>query len=162
MLFGAIGAFRSTPQPVLPEHALHASATHGSDNFAIATGAVADGVEGIFFLDFLTGEITCSVLNARTGLIGGMFKHNVVADLGVERGKKPSYLMVTGRAAFRVRAGGFRPADSLVYVVDSNTGNYAAYGLPWSNQIATQVGNQGIMPMKLIGKGKARAIDIQE
>ncbi len=93
--------------------------------------------------------------------MGGMFKHNVVADLGVERGKKPSYLMVTGRAAFRVRAGGFRPADSLVYVVDANTGNFAAYALPWSNQAATQGVGQ-VAPMKLMGKGKARSVEIQE
>ena len=159
MLIGSLAARRQAMELELPVQALHASATHGSDNFAIATGDISDGVEGIFFLDFLTGELQCHVLNPRTGALGGMFKHNVVADLGIERGKKPQYLMVTGRASFR--GSGVRPADSVVYVVDGNTGNFAAYILPWNRQ-AVNVGVVQANPMKLIGKGRARSLEIVE
>lgn len=145
----------------LPPQALHASATHGSSNFAIATGEIADGVEGVFFLDFLTGELQCHVPNARNPQApGGLFKHNVVADLGIERGKKPQYLMVTGRVAFR-GGGQLRPADCMVYVVDGNTGNFAAYILPWNRQ-ASVVGAAQANPMTLLTKGRARSVEIVE
>ena len=36
---------------------LHATATHGLDKFAIATGLVDDSVEALYFLDFLTGDM---------------------------------------------------------------------------------------------------------
>ena len=36
---------------------LHATATDRSASFSMATGPVADGVEGVFFLDFLTANL---------------------------------------------------------------------------------------------------------
>ncbi|MDP6443034.1 MAG: hypothetical protein QGG36_32110 [Pirellulaceae bacterium] len=145
----------------LPPSALNATATHGADTFAIATGPIADGVEGIFFLDFLTGELSCWVLNPRSGKLGGHFKQNVVNDLSVERGKKPSYLMVTGQASFRSTGGGYRPAESVVYVLDANTGRFAAYSLPWNRQAAAS-GAAQLAPMVNIGKGSARNLEIRE
>ena len=76
MLIGAVVAMNArSPELVLPTD-LHATATHGNDAFAIATGDIADGVEGVFFLDFLTGELQCRVINRRTGQLGGQFRQN--------------------------------------------------------------------------------------
>lgn len=161
MLIGALVTMRGEPQLVLPETALHATATHGSDSFAIATGQISDGVEGIFFLDYLTGEVQCWVLNPRTGFLGGRYRHNVVADLGVEQGKKPNYIMVTGAASFRAGGAAVRPADSLLYVVDGNTGRFAAYSLPW-NRNAAATNTPQSFPFKLIGKGAIRNVEIRE
>ena len=101
-----IGVFvaTSSSEPArieLPDKLLHASATHGSDEFAIATGAVSEDTEGIFFLDFLTGELSCFVLYPRQGVFGGQFKINVVDHLGIQRGKNPKYVIVTGVTEFR-------------------------------------------------------------
>ena len=41
---------------VWPQIPVHAVATHGQDNFAIATGPLDDNVEAIFVLDSVTGE----------------------------------------------------------------------------------------------------------
>ena len=46
-----------------PSIPLHATATQGLDKFAIATGLVDDSVEAIYFLDFLTGDLSAAVIN---------------------------------------------------------------------------------------------------
>lgn len=144
--------------PAVP---LHATATHGGESFAIATGTITPEVEGIFFLDYLTGELQCRVINVRTGQLGGMFKHNVFSDLGVEKGKKPSFLMVTGLTQFRAFGGGTQLAGCVCYVTDANTGIWAAYALPWNRQ-AEAVGATQVFPMQVIGTGKARELAIRD
>ena len=156
----AVYAKLSEPRFELPATLLNATATHGSDTMALATGPVANGVEGLFILDFITGELTCSVLNPRTGTLGGAFSANVVADLGVEQGKQPKYIMVTGQADFRVQGGNIQPAQSVVYVADSNTGRWAAYWLPWNRQAASYNFTQA-SHMCVLGKGAARNIQLE-
>lgn len=151
---------QDTPQIAFPETILNATASHGSNTMAIATGPIDSGVEGLFVLDFITGELQCSVLNPRTLQLGGLYRHNVVQDLGVEVGKQPRYLMVTGVANIRSSAGNVRPAESIVYVADSNTGNYAAYMLPW-NRSAAQYNFAQANPMVLIGRGTARNVVVE-
>jgi hypothetical protein len=142
----------------LPETLLHATATHGGETMAMATGIIDEGVEGLFVLDFITGELQCSVINPRTGQVGGLYRHNVVNDLGVT--KNPKYLMVTGAANFRYGGGNYKPADCVVYIADQNTGRYVAYMLPW-NRAAMQWGLGQVQPMVLLGAGVARQVEIE-
>ena len=163
MLIGAWATMWVRPAAsfVFPETALHATATDSGDTFGIATGLVADGIEGVFFLDFLSGDMQCWVINGRTGQTGGYFVQNVVADLGVEVGRKnPRYLMVTGQAPMQRGSSAMKPADSLVYVADANTGNFAVYALPWNRQ-ATASNRPQQAPMALIFKGSARNLEIR-
>ena len=69
--------------------------------------------------------------------------------------------MVTGRVEFRTRGGNVQPAESVVYVVDANTGNFAAYLLPW-NSAAASFNFTQMTPMVLLGKGTARNFEIRE
>ncbi len=144
--------------PAVP---LHASATDSGETFAMATGLITDGVEGVFFLDFLTGDLQCWVLNNRTGQMGGHFRHNISGDLGIIQGKKPRFLMVTGVAPIVRASSAVRPADSIVYVADATSGNFAAYALPF-NRNAFNSNAPQIMPMRLIGKGSARNIELRQ
>lgn len=144
-----------------PVSQLHATATHGGETFAIATGTITPEVEGVFFLDYLTGDLQCQVVSVRFLQLAGAFKHNVIADLGVEKGKKPQFLLATGQAQFRSTGGAIQFAGSIVYVADANTGNWAAYALPWNRQ-AEVAGATQVFPMKLIGGGKARDLAIRE
>ncbi len=160
MLIGswATIAHVGTPQLTIPETALHAVATDSGETFAIATGFIAEGIEGIYFLDFLSGELQCLVLNSSPGQPGGYFKYNVVPDLGVEQGRKnPHYLMVTGTSMLRGGGGAMRPADSLVWVVDANTGNFAAYAIPW-NRTSRMMQTGSLFP---VYKNSARQIEIR-
>ena len=78
-----------------PSIPLHASATHGIDKFAIATGLVDDSVEALYFLDFLTGDMRAAVINPKTGKFNSFFTRNIAADFG-GAGRNSGYLMVTG------------------------------------------------------------------
>lgn len=138
-----------------PPIALNATATSASDTMAIATGPISDGVEGLFTLDFLTGDLKCSFINARFGRIGGLYRRNVAADLGVAAGKQPKYLMVTGQLPLRGAVGNTRAADTAVYVCDANSGKWACYILPVNNQAAV------IAEMTLFGGGQVRSLAVR-
>lgn len=137
---------------------LKAMASHGTDSFAIATGPIDDNVEGLFTLDFLTGDLSCFVINPRNMSVGGIFKTNVANHLGVERGKKPNYLLATGTMNV---SGGARMAASICYVVDANTGAVAAFGFPWAKAMTT-TGAPQAAEMTVIGKWKARSVDLRQ
>jgi hypothetical protein len=143
----------------LEQRYLNATASHGADTMAIATGPI-DNSEGLFVLDYLTGELTCFVLNSRTGKFDAGFKTNVIQSLGVQPGKKPKYLMVTGIADFPRIPGGGQLGQCAIYVVASNTGNCGVWGVPFSRQAAaTGAGQWG--PLFFINAGKARNVALE-
>lgn len=127
-----------------PETAVHGVATDSGETFAICTGPISEEVEGIFSLDFLTGDLQCWVFNSRTNQIGGYFAHNVVADLGIDPTRKnPRFLMVTGRTGLRGGGSATRFAESVLYVADANSGNIVGYAVPWNRTLASRGPQQG-------------------
>ena len=146
---------------------IEATASLRNEMMAVATGPIDDRVEGLFTLDFLTGQLQCAVLythGPRQNTFGAVFQSNVVADLDIESTKKPNYLLITGYAQLvrgRGTAGSLQPASCVAYVVDGNTGNFAAYGLPWnSNQVSR--GATQATPLRLLDTGTARMAAIRE
>ena len=123
-VFGGLGAGPHTP--------LHAMATDRIESFAMATGALDNEVEAVYFLDFLTGELRAMVLG-KQGKWSGIFNANVANDLKVDVQKNPRFMIVTGMATLR-RAGGsqLQPSAATCYVAELTTGKVAAYVLPWS------------------------------
>ncbi len=109
---------------------IDATASASSEKFSIATGLVSDEVEGLFVLDHNSGLLQCNVFYPRLGKIMGRFARNVATDFGTG-GKGGQYIMITGYADFP-RASN-RPASACVlYVLDSATGNFACYGVPFN------------------------------
>lgn len=133
----AIGKMQSTGSVAgaskLPPELLKASATHGTSTMAIATGPIDEDAEGIFFLDYITGDLQCWVYYPRTQAFGAKFVTNVRGQLS--SGKNPEYLMVTGAAVARGTSSNARPALSLVYVMDVHEGTFATYTLPWNRAL---------------------------
>ena len=138
---------------------LFAEAATNDGAFAVATGPIDQEVEGFYTLDYLTGELQCSVLSYRTGKFLGLFRANVVNDLGV--GQNPKYLMVTGRISLPRGAAPARLAESVVYVLDSNSGNFVAYTLPWRRELAS-VGSPQSGRLVVLDVGRARETPIRE
>jgi hypothetical protein len=139
---------------------LHGATASTSETMAIATGRIDDDVEGLYTLDFLTGDLQCFVLNPRSGKFVGWFKTNVTNQLPVERGKKPQYLLATGEwspAGFQTTQ---RPCQSVVYVADANTGLFMAYYLPWVKGAATTGLTQSTAMIPLEGQ-KIRNIPVR-
>jgi hypothetical protein len=121
---------------MLPQVQVHATATEGFDNFAIATGLADGSVEGVYFLDYLTGELKCAVINPKTGKFTASFTYNVAADFrqaGAGAGNA-KYLLVTGLADMPVPrgAGNFQYGKSIVYIAEATSGLVAAYTIQWN------------------------------
>ena len=114
-----------------PHTPLHAVATDRVDTFAMATGPLDSEVEAVYFLDFLTGDLTAVVLGKQPNSWTGFFQANVAADLGIDPQKNPKFLMVTGMANLR-RGGGspLQPSNAMCYVAEITSGKVAAYAVP--------------------------------
>jgi len=135
-----------------PDTPLHAVATDRMENFAIATGFVDDGIEAVYFLDFLTGTLKAAVVSNQTNGFRAYYEADITRDLQnrvqylnqrrpggrgagappIQFPQTPRYMLVTGAADIRRgQAARTRPSSSLVYVAEANTGIVMAYVLPW-------------------------------
>jgi hypothetical protein len=147
-------------EQLLGQTQLHAAGATGGKSIALATGMIDEGTEGVFVLDFLTGDLQCWVINPRLGTFASMFKINVIADLGIEQGKGVDYVMSAGTVDFRGPQG-TQMGRSVIYVADGNTGNVACYAVPWNRQ-AVAGGAPQAGPLMRVAVGKARMVAIQE
>ncbi len=148
----------SSHASALNELRLKASASSSAETFAIATGPIDGEVEGLFCLDFLTGDLSCFVISPRGKGFAGLFKTNIVKDMPAEKGKTPAYVLVTG--GINVRGNPNAPS-SLVYVADANSGVWAAYSFAWAKGAAS-AGITQAQPMVLVTGGKARELSLRE
>lgn len=145
---------------LLGDMLLQATASHGERSLTLATGSIDEEAEGLFVLDHVTGDLQCWVPSTRRpGAFSGMFKTNVLSDLGVEADKTPQLVMVTGTVNYRGSSSTTRPANAIVYVADSNTGNVVGYSIAWNRSMASSGGSQsGALVRVLAGKGRTAAI----
>lgn len=121
----------------LPATAVEATATQAHDNFVIATGFVDEGLEALYFLDFMTGELKAVVINERGGGFAAMYRRNIMQDFGPQTVANAKYLMVTGRANNLQRVGAKgRIGENVLYVVEATSGKIVAYGIPWTPTLA--------------------------
>ena len=118
----------------LPHAPIYATATDRQDNFAMATGEIDGEFEGVFFLDFLTGDLTGALVNTSKlpPLLGVVYQHNVMKDLEIDASKSPKFLMVTGKLPIRPAGGTNQWAASVIYVAEVNSGKVAVYGMPFN------------------------------
>jgi hypothetical protein len=121
-------------QGLWPNVPLHATATEGYESFSIATGLVDNDVEGLYFLDYLTGDLVGAVINPKSGKFNSRFTYNIAQDFA-GTGRNAKYLMVTGMANMPRGRAGFQPASSIVYIADATSGQVAAYIMPWNSSM---------------------------
>lgn len=136
--------------------AIDATASATSEKFSIATGVVSAEAEGFFVLDHNSGLVQCNVLYPRMGgQILAQFTGNVMEGLGAG-GKGGQYIMVTGQADFPTSSN--NPAGSCVlYVLDTSTGNFAYYGVPF-NRVTMNAGRKQNKALVLLGRGTANPL----
>jgi hypothetical protein len=99
--------------------------------FAACTVPLDAGIEALFLLDFETGDLAGGVIGQANGKFTGLYKVNVLKDLGFKPGqaKNPKFLLVSGIAHVG-RVGPLQMASSVLFVTDSATGTTVAYGIP--------------------------------
>ena len=141
----AVGAWAGRP-PVR----VQAAAAAVQDSFAVCTAPVGDGMEGLFVLDFDTGDVSGGVLNQNSGNFTVGYRHNVLKDLGFKAGKvkHPKFLLMPGHVSF-IGPQANKLAESVLYVTDVSTGVTAAYGVPWTISAATAA-SAGVNPLMLL------------
>lgn len=131
-------AFASTMNKMLD------SAATG-EKVALATGLIDDNVEGLFALDYETGNLFCWIINPRNGQPLGQFTTTVPIDMGLGVGGSNDYVLTTGRMVFQGgRGNNARPINCVVYVAEGNSGKVVGYTMSWNqalaNRNAAQVG----------------------
>ena len=151
---------RSQPTPSAPLPLLHASTAATSSTMAVATGQVGVDAEGIFFLDFITGDLQCLVYYPRIGVFGARYFTNVLQHLP-GGGRNSQFLMVTGTAIPTGFSVGPRPGNCLVYITDATSGMFAAYAIPW-DRTAEAGGRLQSGPLVFVGGGPIRNFQLRD
>ncbi len=129
-----------------------AVASASDESFAVCTTPIDNNVEGLFILDFETGDLSGGVLNPGTSKFTAGYRHNVLKDLGFKPGKvqNPKFLLASGVLAFTGQASS-RLAPSVLYVTDASTGVTVAYGIPWNTTAGTGAG-AGMAPLVILDR----------
>jgi len=127
---------------IWPHQPAFAVATDRDSRFAMATCHVgsSSNAEGVFVLDFLTGQLTGGIINARSGKFQYTYSRNVAADFNIDANAEPHYAIVTGQATLP-NAGRIQNAQAVVYVAELSSGRVAAYAFPYqqSNTAAAAI-----------------------
>lgn len=140
--------------PTLPPELIRATATHSGQDMAVATGQIDDQTEGVYFLDFKTGDLTCWVYYPRFMRYGAKYMCNVTEQLPAT--KNAEYLLVTGFMNSPPAVSNNRLASSIVYVVDTKSGLFASYSVA-NNRAMESAGQPQVGPIVFLGGGEVRA-----
>jgi hypothetical protein len=135
----AIGVWAANrPTDEIPIQAL---GTDRSGDYVLTTGFVDEGVEAVYFLDYLTGTLSAGVLSKHTRSFRSMYYANVTQNLteyvaaqGGAVPQKPNYLITTGMNDIMLTGGSNtdQPSLSAIYVLETNTGILLTYVIPWN------------------------------
>jgi hypothetical protein len=98
-----------------------------------AAAGINDPMDGVFILDFLTGQLKGAVLSRQAGAFVSFYFRNLAKDFGVEGDADPHYCMVSGYAQIP-NQGQLQMASGVIYIGELNSGKLAAYAFPWREQ----------------------------
>lgn len=130
----SVAAWEGLPPGVGFPPGIDATGAVSSDKYSIATGLISEEVEGFFVLDHNSGVLQCIVFNPRVGKFMANFTVNAGEMLGTGT-KGAQYLMVTGHTDMSLAGRGAVLSPSLVYVLNTANGNYAAFSIPFDRQV---------------------------
>jgi hypothetical protein len=129
---------------------IQASSSVTSEKYSMSTGPLSEDGEAVFVLDHNSGLLQCSIIYPRMRQMMGQYTVNISEALGAG-GKGGSYIMTTGVVDFP-RASNAQIGSSVVYVLDTATGNFACFGVPFNRQaVTTNQPQQGVMALIYTG-----------
>ncbi|MBI3469660.1 MAG: hypothetical protein HY000_42220 [Planctomycetes bacterium] len=115
----------------LPGQPSYATATDHSDDFAIATGILANDLESVYLLDFKSGRLMGTVLNRQSGKFSHFYERNLANDFGLAARAKPKFMMVTGLVNVATAQ---VPINNVLYVAEVSSGKMVAYFMPYRGE----------------------------
>ncbi|RPI74227.1 MAG: hypothetical protein EHM42_15640 [Planctomycetaceae bacterium] len=120
-----------------PHEPAFATNSDRDQDFAIITVPVGnqaagfvDPIDGVFILDFLTGQLRGAVLNRQTGAFHAFYVIDLTKEFGVDAAAKPRYAIASGNGQLNVQ-GGANIASGIIYIAELTTGKCLAYTFPW-------------------------------
>ena len=120
-----------------PHEPAYSSTADRDDQFLIITGPVGaaaaginDPIEGVFILDFLTGQLNGAVLNRQTGKYAPRYQRNLARDFGVDPAARPHYAVASGYSQLP-NQGGVPMASGVLHIAELSSGRVIAYAFPW-------------------------------
>ncbi|MEM6689992.1 MAG: hypothetical protein AAF664_11235 [Planctomycetota bacterium] len=132
----------------------HAQTAVSGEKFSMATAPVSEQADGLVVLDHNSGLLQVNVIYPRLADFRASFSVNVTETMA--EGKGGSYMLVTGRADFP-RSSSQPAASTVIYVMDTATGAYGCYGIPF-NRSAMNANQPQAGALVLIAKGSANPI----
>lgn len=140
---------------VWPHERAFATTADRSSQFAMITvpvgqqgAGLADPLDGVFVLDFLTGTLKGAVLSRQSGGFTVEYFRNINQDFGLKPKSEPRYAFASGLAQMQGR-GGMTFASGVIYVGELTTGRIIAYSFGW-RESRTPI----LQPQPLVPTGK--------
>jgi len=117
---------------VWPHEPALAVATDRSAKFALVTGPAGPvNMEGVFLLDFLTGNLQGHVLNSRVGKFTRSYYRNIAADFNLDPKTEAQWAIVSGQGQLAASRG-TSWGNCLIYVAELTSGKVIAYAYPYT------------------------------
>ena len=141
---------------------LNADSAARGKQLSMATGFIDRdrGVEGLFVLDHLSGNLQCWLINPRDASISGVYFANVNKDLELGKAGDADFVMTTGAIRAEGRRGNEIPASCVCYVGDGNSGRVVGYSMLYDKQLVLNNGTQQ-GELQVIARGFARETNLK-
>jgi hypothetical protein len=98
-----------------------------------AANGIVDPLDGVFVLDFTTGQLKGAVLNRQIGKFASFYFRDVAKDFDFKPNQIPEYCMVNGYAQIPIQ-GGRKMASGMIYLSELASGKVVGYCFPWQEQ----------------------------
>ena len=115
---------------LVPPLPLHGSTAASIEGFSVVSAELEPGQEGIYYLDYQTGDLGAAFLHPRTGKFINLYKHNILKDFA--EAKTPKFMMISSSTPMIFPQGNIRPSVGIVYVIEITSGIACAYTAPYA------------------------------
>jgi hypothetical protein len=98
-----------------------------------AAKGIVDPLDGVFVLDFTTGQLKGAVVNRQAGKFASFYFRDLAKDFNVKPNQVPEFCLVNGYAQIPIQ-GGWKMASGMIYVSELASGKVAGYCFPLQEQ----------------------------
>jgi hypothetical protein len=120
-----------------PHEPVYATTADRDAQFAMLTvpvgtsaAGINDPMDGVFVLDFLTGQLRGATINRQIGKFTNFYTANLARDFNVDPKAQPHYALVSGYSQLASQRG-LTFASGMIYAGELSSGKIIAYAFPW-------------------------------
>lgn len=144
---------------LVPPMPLHGSTAASVEGFSICSAELESGQEGIYYLDYQTGDLSGAFLHPRNYKFINLYKYNILKDFA--EAKTPKFMMISSSTPMIFPQGNIRPSVGIVYVVEITSGIACAYAAPYATN-RESIPTATNEALRLVDKIKFRSLAIRD